>query len=396
MKSHERTKGLLRTPRLFWEVLARGRYDYIYDRIPIGLKKMSWGKRWNLFKSGGNLIYRRPAAWSWPLHMQFELTNYCNLLCPVCPTGSKALQRPARAMDPHLFESVMAEVGPYLLTISLWAWGEPLLHPQLERFLRVARKHPVATLLSTNGQRLNHPGMTELLLREPPSHLIVALDGLTDATNSKFRVGARLEPAITAVRRMAEEKRARRLAWPVLHMRFIIMKHNQHEVAEAEAFAREHGFDVISFRTLSIIDCESPDQVHGNLLPDTQAWRGYEYEAGKRVRKKDFICQEPFWFPTLLADGTLVACEQDYNASLPMGVVAEQSSFNGVWWSAQAADVRRMIRDHPERFSFCRNCPYADRQSSDVSVEFRTLRPGGMIPEKWERRGARFTCGVGL
>ena len=46
-----------------------------------------------------------------PLHMQFELANYCNLRCPVCPTGSKSLNRPPVSMDAELFERIMDQVG---------------------------------------------------------------------------------------------------------------------------------------------------------------------------------------------------------------------------------------------------------------------------------------------
>ena len=79
-----------------------------------------------------------PQPWSWPVHMQIELTNYCNLKCPVCPTGIGAINRKPLAMDVSLFEQLMDEVGQYLLTLSLWGWGESILHPQLAKILRIA------------------------------------------------------------------------------------------------------------------------------------------------------------------------------------------------------------------------------------------------------------------
>jgi radical SAM protein with 4Fe4S-binding SPASM domain len=369
MRNHERKNGLVRAPRLFWDVLVCGRYQFVYDRMPFTVTGMSAAKRLNLCRSGGNLLYRRLHPWSRPLHMQFELTNYCNLRCPVCPTGNRSLARPASALDVALFERVMAEVGPYLLTASLWAWGEPLLHPRLEEILRVARQYPVALLLSTNGQTLADERVQSALLRQPPAHLIVAIDGLTDETNSRFRTGARLQPALAGVRRLAEQKRQRGQARPLLHMRYIVMKHNQHELPRVAEFARANGFDLLTLRTLSVIDAESPDAVHRPFVPDAEQWRAYTYNGGERLRRDGFICQEPFWFPTLLADGTLVACEQDYNAQQPLGQVTKNVSFAEVWRSQQAATVRRIIRDRATDLSFCRNCPYADRAGTDVSVE---------------------------
>ena len=165
-------------------------------------------------------------------------------------------------MNVDLFERVIDEVGPYLLTVSLWAWGEPLLHPELQKILSVARKHKVAILLSTNGQNLNDERVIEALIHEPPTHLIVAIDGLSDETNSKFRVGAKLNRIVSGVRRIAEIKQRKNQALPILHMRFIVMKHNQHEVPHIRDFAKTNYFDLLSVRTLSIIDSKSADQTH--------------------------------------------------------------------------------------------------------------------------------------
>jgi hypothetical protein len=142
MRSRERTRGLLRAPKLAWDVLVRGRYGFVYDRMPMVAEGMSSAKRLNLFRAGANLLSRNLHTWSMPLHMQFELTNYCTLRCPVCPTGAGLVRRAAQAMDPALFE-------------------------------------------------------------EPPAYLVVAFDGLTGETNSQYRSGARLAPILDGVRRLA-------------------------------------------------------------------------------------------------------------------------------------------------------------------------------------------------
>ena len=373
MKTYERTRGLLRAPRLIWDVLVRGRYAFVYDRIPITAGPMGLGKRLNLLRSGANLLHRRLHPWSMPLHMQFELASTCNLRCPVCATGRREVKRSTPFLEPDLCARVLDEVGPNLLTASLWGWGEPLLHPQLGEILRLVERHPVTTLLSTNGQRLADPRVQAALRSHPPSQLIVALDGITDETNARFRVGARLGPALDGVRQLADWKRESGSNLPVLHMRTIVMKHNEHELPLLDDFARRSGFDVLSLRTLSIIDNASPDQMVRNLVPGQEAWQAYAYQGGARMRRADFICQEPFWFPTLLSDGTVVACEQDFNAQHPLGKVAQQKSFRQIWRSEQARAVRKLIRDDGAQVSFCRNCPYADRADSDCSVELRRL-----------------------
>lgn len=372
MRSAERLRGLLRSPKLLWDVLVHGHYDFDFDRMPVRVRQMSLAKRRNLALAGTLLLHRPLRPLNWPLHMQFELTSYCNLHCPVCPIGTGELHRPPQAMEVDLFERVWAEVGPYLLTTSLWAWGEPLLHPQLKDILRIAQTQPVATLLSTNGQPLARDSVIDALATYPPTYLIVCIDGLTDETNSRYRAGARLAPALEGVRLLADIKRHRGGDWPILHMRYIVMKHNEHELPRIEGFAREHGFDLVTLRTLLIIDSDAAR--HGDLLPGSDEFRAYRYEDGRRMRRKDYICQQPFWYPTVFADGTFVACDQDYNAQLPFGVLSQGVSLRDLWFGSQAAAVRRTIRDHQTGLTFCQNCPFADRPTEGCSVRAIHLR----------------------
>lgn len=375
MKHHERLRGLWRSPLLACRLLCEGRYDFTYDQMPVSVRGMAWRKRWNLMRSGLNLVHRSLRPWGMPLHMQFEITNYCNLRCPVCPTGTRELARPARAMEPELFGKVYDEVAPYLLTATLWGWGESILHPDLGEMLRIARRHDTVTLLSTNGQHLDQDRVIEAILDSPPSYLIVAIDGLTDETNSRFRVGAKLEPILRGVHRLAEIKKQRGLRLPVLHMRFMVMGHNEHQTPDLPAFGARHGFDMLTLRTLSIIDSDSGLHAHGDLVPEISEYRAYQYDQGERIRKSDYVCMQPFWYPSLFADGTVVSCEQDFNASEPSGVAGKGASFRNLWYGEAAARTRKTVRDTPEDFSFCRNCPAWDRSITDTSVQAVFFRP---------------------
>ncbi len=337
MKRSERRRGILRAPKLLWDVCCRGNYTFNYDMMPMVARRMSFKKRINLAVSGLNLLYRKPLPWSMPLHLQFELTNYCNLKCPVCPTGSGIMKRPRTSMEVEVFEKLMSEAAPYLLTLSLWGWGEPLLHPRLRDILEIADRYDAITLLSTNGQMLDKESVQNALLDFPPKYLIVALDGLTDETNSTFRVGAKLAPALAGVREIARQKSLRKQLFPILHMRYIPMKHNQHEVGQLADFARQHFFDMLTIRTLSIIDTDPAEiNTHSQYLPDGDAWKAYAYQGKERIRRGDYICQQPFWFPAVYADGTVVACDQDHEAQEPLGSLSEVASFKKIWYSRRA------------------------------------------------------------
>jgi len=82
---------------------------------------MSRSKRLDHTRSGANLYKRRLQPWSMTLNMQFELIHYRNLRCPVCPAGIRAVKRKKQEMLVELFEHILDQVDPNLLTASLWA-----------------------------------------------------------------------------------------------------------------------------------------------------------------------------------------------------------------------------------------------------------------------------------
>ncbi|NJD07870.1 MAG: radical SAM protein [Methylococcaceae bacterium] len=93
-----------------------------------------------------------------PDHMQhscvtvLEVTDHCNLRCPVCYAGSgperpgfRGLEQIERMLD----AAVAAEGEPDVLQIS---GGEPTLHPQFFDILAAARRRPIRHLMvNTNG-----------------------------------------------------------------------------------------------------------------------------------------------------------------------------------------------------------------------------------------------------
>ncbi|MFC1705803.1 radical SAM/SPASM domain-containing protein [Planctomycetota bacterium] len=380
MRRRDQIRHLLRLPRVLTDLVLRARYRFTYDLMPAELRDMSLAQRRNMLLSGLNLCYRRAKPHGWPLYMQVEITNYCTLRCPVCPTGIGALRRKRGALDPELFARLIDEVGDYPLVMSLFSWGEPLLHPDLPRVLEIARRCRAVTLLSTNGQNLDDEGVQDALLRHPPDYLIVAIDGLTDQTNQVFRIGARLDPALRGVSGLANAKRARGQEHPILHMRFLVMKQNQHEVPQLTGFARQHGFDMLSTRTLSIIDAS--EEAHRRLIPDLAQYRAYAYCGGERVRRDDFICERAYVSATMLVDGSLVPCDQDFNGQLPYGAFPQDGTFRDIWFSDRARSIRQRIEREPDGITFCRKCPHADRGTATCSMELHDLRtrPTGHAP----------------
>lgn len=95
-----------------------------------------------------------------------EISNICNLHCSFCPgTGRKK-----QAMTEETFSSLMPKLRPWTDYLYFHIMGEPLLHPDLSRFLAIAGKAGFRVILTTNGTLLKK--QQEVLLSAPGLHKI--------------------------------------------------------------------------------------------------------------------------------------------------------------------------------------------------------------------------------
>lgn len=95
-----------------------------------------------------------------------EISNLCNLSCSFCP----GTQRKKRSMTEADLLLLLPKLRPYTDYLYFHLMGEPLLHPQLERFLQLAGEYGFRVILTTNGTLL--PKQQEMLLRSPALHKV--------------------------------------------------------------------------------------------------------------------------------------------------------------------------------------------------------------------------------
>ena len=85
-----------------------------------------------------------------------EITNVCNLRCSFC----HGHQRTARFMEEAEFLRVLEQLQGKTEYLYYHLMGEPLLHPQLTRFLQLAKAHGFRSNITTNGTLLKKVTLT--------------------------------------------------------------------------------------------------------------------------------------------------------------------------------------------------------------------------------------------
>jgi len=135
-----------------------------------------------------------------PEHMQHscltlvEITDHCNLRCPICYAESGPHRPGFRdlATVERMLDAIVANEGePDVVQIS---GGEPTLHPEFFAILDAARQRPIRHLMiNTNGLRIaKEPDFAaRLAAYQPGFEVYLQFDSLRDEVHQELR-GARL------------------------------------------------------------------------------------------------------------------------------------------------------------------------------------------------------------
>ncbi len=204
-------------------------------------------RKWaNLALVEAERLVRRIHVRSHPYLLILDPCNYCNLRCPLCPTGMGTLGRKQSMLSLECFKRWFDPHAPYLFEVSLHNWGESLLNPDLFRMVEYAAQANVGTNLSSNLM-IARPQHLEAMVDSGLEYLIVSLDGVDQATYAPYRVRGDYERVVNNMRELLRIRNAKGSKTPVVEWQFIVMKHNQHAVADAERLAAEIGVDLIRF-----------------------------------------------------------------------------------------------------------------------------------------------------
>jgi radical SAM protein with 4Fe4S-binding SPASM domain len=148
-------------------------------------------------------------------------------------------------MDFAQLERFLEELGKYLYLAHLYSWGEPLLHPEVAKIIRLVRSHRVSTLISTNLNTRNR-GLLKDICDAGLDYLTLSIDGSTQDVYSQYRVGGDLSLVLENIRYIVDYKRKNNLRTPVVEWQYLIFDHNRHEVESAHELANNLGVDIFN------------------------------------------------------------------------------------------------------------------------------------------------------
>jgi radical SAM protein with 4Fe4S-binding SPASM domain len=373
--------GLLSNCWKATKALATRRVDLECDRIPYRFEGVPLKKLLNWIRTEASIYVKPRQPWGWPTHLQVEPTAHCDLRCALCPVSGD-LGRPRGFMSLELYRRLIDEIGDYVFLLLLWDWGEPFLHPELDQMISYARGRGMRVVCSTNGHRLRDAELAERTVRSGLDTLIFALDGISQETYERYRRNGKLEAVLEGIRTVVAKKRELRSETPLVNLRFIAMKYNEHEIPRLPDLAHSLGVDALTLKTLFPgHDCDPAQDQENPFIPTEPHFRRFRYDEAtlQRIREKRNPCKVLWNNPVIHWDGGVCSCSFDFQRIRPFGDL-NSAPLKQIWRGAAYGDSRREFRDHWEAMRLCRDCSYAyagGNCARETIAEAHFLRPDG-------------------
>lgn len=201
------------------------------------------GKSWKAYLNFLISLYeknrRKSKLFCKPYVLYLDSVSYCNLQCPFCPTGTKTSDRKTGKLPFNNFMHIMDHLGPYLFELKFYNWGEPLLNNDLPQMIRYAKKYHMPVTVSTHLSIPISEQKAEEIVSSGLDFLICSIDGASQESYQKYRVGGNYGLAIKNIELLNRFKKEENSKTPQIIWQFLVFRHNEHELEKARKKAIE-------------------------------------------------------------------------------------------------------------------------------------------------------------
>jgi MoaA/NifB/PqqE/SkfB family radical SAM enzyme len=246
-----------------------------------------------------------------PTSIRIETCSLCQLKCVLCPRArgetEEVIGRGYLKFDD--FKDFI-DHNRQIRKVELGNFGEVFLNPELPRILRYAFEQGVVTEID-EGVNLNDATeeALEALVKYQTARVRCAIDGVTQKTYERYRVGGKLRKVIRNIERINALKTKYQSSKPHLIFQFVVFGQNEHEMEGAVLLARMLRMEM-SFKLnfyANALAVQNPDRVRRFL--------GYadriEYLEREHRHYMRHQCYEMWLRPQINWDGKLLGCSRN-------------------------------------------------------------------------------------
>lgn len=307
----------------------------------IGKKFEDYRKRWNAAN-------RFELETDFPLFLQIETNQICNLRCPSCPIGTPEAYKKyisTEKMTWNLFERIILEGEKYdCPSVEPQGTNEPLLDQDLEKQIKFAAEHGFLDIMLNTNATLLSESRSRSILKSGITRIRFSLDAATKETYEKVRLGVKYDVTMKNIERFLKIKKDENFDLPVVGVNFVKTKFNEHE----EGKFIEMWADKVDFIVIQEFQPPELDNDYSAFLPSKSDYR--------EVLMNDFHCQQPWQRVLVRSTGEVCPCCAFFSSELSLGNVKDSTIYE-LWNSQQMRNLRKLHKNgNYAENPWCKKC----------------------------------------
>lgn len=273
-----------------------------------------------------------------PIHLDIETTNACNLKCPMCPRTILLGQNrffKIQFMDFDFYRHLIDQGADHgLSSVKLNYLGEPLLHPDVVKQVKYAKDRGILDVMMNTNATLLTEDLSRALLDAGLDKIFFSFDSHVKEEFESIRVGASFEKTVENIKNFVRIKNQNGHSGTEARVSMVLRRHEEYKfkalVKMWEGIVDTIGFGYYVERNPEKIFEEKP--VEG------------------------FICAQPWQRLFIMADGVVTACCVDEKREYVLGD-ARREYLADIWKGKRASTLREAHKGgRYYEIALCRKC----------------------------------------
>jgi radical SAM protein with 4Fe4S-binding SPASM domain len=306
-----------------------------------------YSEEWKKHRPAAYFDYRR--AWDeiprnkteldFPIHLDIETTNVCNLKCPMCPRTIMVERdefSPLGLMTREDYASIIDQgIAHGVKSIKLNYLGEPMAHKDVVWQVEYAKQKGVLDVMMNSNATLLRPKVAEDLLKAGLDNLFVSFDAVSPDLFADRRVGTSVGRVIDNLYNFIKLKDVR---YPHVQVRVSMVMYKENKWLE-------------QFEGLKIMWRDLVDAVgygfYVERAPEAQ---------GDYPEVTGFWCAQPFQRMFLKYNGNVTICCVDDKDEVVVGDWHKDPLYD-IWNGERYKEIRRLhASGNYYDMAMCRKC----------------------------------------
>jgi len=343
----------------FKELRKKIYYVFLYKNYLSYSQNLTFRKLFNALYNSYEYKLKRIKMNSFPSAYGIDIGNFCNLKCPLCPTGINNPNRKKKFMFFEDYKKVFDKIKKYAFVVNLYNWGEPFMNKDMLKIIKYTKKNKVGVLLSTN---LNHvtDEMIDQIIKLKLDKIVISLDGASQETYRTYRKGGDFNKVLENLKKIIKRKKELNSKYPRLIWQYLISKKNEKDIEKAKKIADKLGIkiDFLYMRTSQLIRRKgwklNKKEVKEWISKD---FKGTPEEASSTINTKG-PCVYPFKYLFVNPEATTSPCCALYDEKTDFGNILN-NNLKEVWNNKKYISARSRFSKNKlkkKEFTICDVC----------------------------------------